>query len=232
MDVALLGGEPTMYPYFQKIVSNLTLLPECQVYVNTNGSKDLAWFRSQKVYPNVTYLWTFHAEQARKESFLQNVSEMKAHNNIVGVLMHPNQKYWKDIEEVIAQCHSVGVPVLMDLLFNNEETWAYSEAFWEWAEPLMLTEPKEFVFEDKTIERLSLFEVFKQNRNRFEGYECLNASYQIFPNGDVFRNCTSTKSNVLTNPNYFRDIYDLEPMICDRKSCVCRGSLAYTKVKR
>jgi len=249
MNVGLLGGEPTLYPHFHEVLDYVE--KKCgwnekygvpnYIYIVTNGSQTEQWFKDLKASENIALLWSFHVEFAEIEPFIKNllIAEDKGIYNKVNILLHPNSKYWKKIEEIYFKCKDLNIKVHPHYVYKEDpyHLWNYSPEFWEWSKKVFGEEERDLEFHEKKNDGLivkHLFndhEVYSKKINKFKGFTCMNSNYEIRSDGSIHMYCSEGASNsILTNPNFFKDV-KIKPMTCQYDFCNCDGLLKILKYK-
>ena len=71
----------------------------------------------------------------------------------------------------------------------------------------------------------------KNHLNRFKGWQCYNNNYEISWDGKVTNICKVKQIDLSFNPLFFKNIKNIEPMICPYKECNCDGLLKIYKHK-
>jgi len=248
MVIGMLGGEPTLYPHYHKLID--LLYEKCgynekynvpnYIYTVTNGSQPREWYENIKFYKDMSFLWSFHPEFAEVDPFLTNVKIMrdKGFGTKVNIILHPSKQYRPMLEEVYHKCNAEGITIHPHFLYqeNAHQLWRYNDEFWKWSKDMFGEEHRELEFHEekngKIIKHLyNDYEVYYNKINSFKGFNCMNSNYEINANGNVLQFCTDDiSSNLLENPNFFANM-SINTMVCPHNFCNCDGLLKIKKYK-
>ena len=249
VNLGLLGGEPTMYPNFIELLREIhekcgwndTYNTHNNIYVVSNGSKPLEWFKKHPYFENMSYLWSFHPEEADVETMMANVIEMrdKGFKTKVNIILHPRKKYWEKATDMYTRCKEERIKTHPHFLYqeNANTLWRYKEDFWKWAEKWFCNEPREIEFHEliKDIVQTKSYndyEVYFNQINKFQGFKCMNSNYEINVNGRTVMFCIENEGTDLTNsPDFFKNISSVDPITCPHTRCNCDGLLKIMKYK-
>lgn len=231
-NLGLLGGEPTLGPYYNYIIEKIQSLPKNnKVYVTTNAEKDLKTVRTD----GVAFLCSYHpANCTSDENFINNVKYLKEQGNQlkVNILIHPNKAYWekslnmfKIMQELNVKIHPHFVHTKWDRKLHR-----YKSEVWEYF--------KEFEYLEKEIrydnDFFNDYQVYKYNLTKFKGWSCYNNNYEVDVNGKVVQFCreeNTTTSDLTRDLDYFKRITTTKPMTCPHEECNCDGLLKLLKYK-
>jgi len=248
MNIGLLGGEPTLYPHFHKLVDKLHR--ECGhnkkhdvpnfIYVVTNGSQPREWFENLKNYENMSYLWSFHPEFAEVEPFITNIKVMrdKGYGAKVNLILHASKSHRKKLEQAYLRCKEEGFKVHPHFLYQEDANnlWRYNDDFWKWAKEWFGEEHRDLEFQEykdgEVVKHLfNDYEVYFNKINSFKGFNCMNSNYEINANGRVIMFCTDkVSSNLNEDPDFFARV-GINTMKCPHNFCNCDGLLKIKKYK-
>jgi hypothetical protein len=232
-NLGLLGGEPTLGPYYHYILEQITQLPTYnRVYVVTNAEKD---FTDHPDYPGLAFLFSYHpADCTNRERFIANMKLMisRGYQCKVNIMLHHDKKLWPLIKEMFDICEGIdGLKIHPHFLYGNSisKLFNYRKDFWEYFAFLEHYE-KDLVYDDQLFND---FIVFRDKLTNFQGWSCYNNNYEIDVNGNVVKFCLDKCNhvNLLQQPDFFKNITKTVPMICPHRACNCDGLLKQLKVK-
>lgn len=90
---------------------------------------------------------------------------------------------------------------------------------------------KEFQFwNDKNINILSDYEIFKNNLNMFNGWNCWHNNFEIRSDCKISDQCFNRIPKDIEF-NFFKNIHKIEPKICSHTFCSCDGLMKIHKEK-
>lgn len=248
MNIGLLGGEPTLYPHFPKVLEKLHNtcgwnekhnVPN-YIYTVTNGSQPREWFAKLKSYENMSFLWSFHPEFAEVEPFLTNIKIMrdKGYGTKINLILPAAKVHRKKIELTYKRCVEEGFKVHPHFLYQEDAytLWRYDDDFWKWAKEMFGEEDRDIEFQElkdgKIVKHLyNDYEVYYNKINSFKGFNCMNSNYEINAGGRVIMFCTKdVSSDLIKDPNFFARV-GINTMKCPNNFCNCDGLLKIKKYK-
>lgn len=232
-NLGLLGGEPTLGPYYHYILDSISKMEKFNwVYVVTNGEKDLT---THPDYDRLAFLFSYHPADCTDENrFLNNINHMlnKGYKCKVNVMLHHDKKLWPKIKNMFETLEKIpNLKVHPHFLYGNSITklFNYRKDFWEYFSFLESYE-KELKYDDDFFND---YIIFRDNMTNFKGWSCYNNNYEIDVKGNVVKFCMPKTDNVnlLSNRDFFKNITKTVPMICPHKACNCDGLLKQLKIK-
>lgn len=237
--LGLLGGEPTLNPYFFKLIDQIkekVLTKDLsRLYITTNGLSN----KITKIEYNskIRLLWSFHLEYSQCfERIFKHLETCidKGFKNRVNLLLLPDPKYYPLIKETFNRLSKLNCEVHPHFLYNgeNEETtlYDYNNDFFTELKVLDNT-TKNFVFENETGKHyFNDYEIFRKKLNCFKGWSCYNNNYEISYDGKVNNICKKQISDLKKNPLFFYKINEIKPFICPYQQCDCDGLLKILKI--
>ena len=235
--LGLLGGEPTLHPKYWELMDLLYVFldkhDKNRVYITTNGTKDIDFFRKHTYNKKVRFLWSYHAEEGDPKVFLENIKVIvnKGFRSRVNVMLHPNKKYWQDLKDIITELDKIDVEIHPHFIYSSpHKTVKYSKDFYEFFAFTKKYSNKDFTF--YTINNsynYSDIEIFDNKYNQFKGWKCWNNNYEINLNCEMHQFCFEDKHQI--PKDYFKNITKITPIICPHKFCSCDGLLKIRKEK-
>jgi len=238
--LGLLGGEPTShYRYFEllELIKQKVLKhKDSRLYITTNGSKDINFFKKHKDSDSKQYvLWSWHPEFINKdelELYIDKIKLMlnKGYKNKINIMLHPKKEYWDMTKTFINKCLNIdNLEVHPHFIYKDQHSFIkYSPDFYKQFSFLKQLENKEFVFEDDNkIENLTDIEIFEQKRNQFKGWKCWNNNYEIGLDCKIQQFCFEDPEPI--SFNYFKNIKEILPRKCPYDYCSCDGLLKIYK---
>lgn len=231
-NLGLLGGEPTIGPYYKYVLEQIANFKKnIGIYVTTNGVRDLT---NDNTPTNTAFLFSYHVADCKDINvFLKNVQYMKDNNYKckVNIILNPNKKYWPQLKEMFNIIKDIGVKSHPHFLYGNwdRKLYNYNESFWEFFS-FLGNMKKELCYD---TDLYNDYEVYKNNLTNFQGWKCWNNNYEIDVYGNVVQFCKDKNIhvNLLRHQDYFNNIEKTEPMICPHDECNCDGLLKLLKVK-
>lgn len=248
-NLGLLGGEPTLYPrfaslmdyIFEKCSYNETRQVNNRIYLVTNGSRTTDWFKKLPQRDNFSVLFSYHPEFGKHEVLLENIKNTldRGIKAKVNIMLHPSSKLWGRIEKFYQACLDIeDLKIHPHFLYktSDKDLWNYSEEFWTWAKYKFGDFYRDIAFEElkngRSIHHLfNDYEVYKMEINNFKGFQCMNNNYEINIDGSVTIFCKNERHDLLKEQDYFKNITDIKPMLCNYDRCNCDGLLKIFKYK-
>ena len=231
-NLGLLGGEPTLGPYYNYIIEKVQSLDKIhKIYVTTNAEKDLRTVKTE----GVAFLFSYHpSECTSDENFINNVKYILQQGNQikVNILIHPNKKYWEKSLNMARIIQSLGIKIHPHFVHTkwDRKLHKYNDGVWEYFEEFKDLE-KDIRYDDDFFND---YEVYKNSLTKFKGWSCYNNNYEIDVNANVVQFCreeNSMTSNLLNDLDYFKRITTTKPMTCPHNECNCDGLLKLLKEK-
>lgn len=229
-NLGLLGGEPTLSPYYDYIIEQIQSLDKInKIYVTTNAEKDLSQVKTE----GVAFLCSYHpANCTSDEMFIKNVKYLKEKGNQlkVNILIHPNKAHWEKSYNMFKKMQELNIKIHPHFVHINHDRklFTYNDGVWEYF--------KEFKDLEKDIRYDDLlfndYEVYKNKLTQFKGWSCYNNNYEIDVNANVVQFCredNTMSSNLLKNQEYFKNITSTKSMTCPHNECNCDGLLKLLK---
>lgn len=232
-NLGLLGGEPTLGPYYYYILDQLQTIEKFhRVYVVTNAEKDLT---DHPHYDKLAFLFSYHpADCTDRERFINNMKLMveRGYQCKVNIMLHHDKKLWPMIKEMFEICKNIkGLKIHPHFIYGNSITklFNYRQDFWEFFSFLEDYE-KDLVYDNDVFND---YQVFKNGLTNFKGWNCYNNNYEIDVRGNVVKFCMPKVDhvNLVKDVDFFKNITKTIPMICPHKACNCDGLLKQLKVK-
>jgi sulfatase maturation enzyme AslB (radical SAM superfamily) len=234
-NLGLLGGEPTLGPYYYYILDKITNLEKNnKIYVVTNAEKD---FTDHLDYgEKIAFLFSYHPKDCtNRERFINNMKLMinRGYKCKVNIMLHHDKNFWPDIKEMFEICKDIdNLKVHPHFIYGKSisELFNYRKNFWEYFKFLEDYQEKELVYDDEVFND---YQIFNQKLTNFKGWNCWNNNYEIDVRGNVVKFCLDKKTGVslLRDPDFFKKIEKTIPMICPHNSCNCDGLLKQYKEK-
>lgn len=231
-NLGLLGGEPTIGPYYNYIIDKVLSLDKInKIYVTTNAEKDLSTIRTS----DIAFLFSYHpADCTSDENFLKNVKYIIQQGNQlkVNIILHPNKKFWEKSLNMAKEIMNLNVKIHPHFLHSlwerklyryNKELWNYFSIFKDLEKDICFNEDK---FND--------YEVYKNGLTKFKGWSCYNNNYEIDVEGKVVQFCRTENTSTIDltkDSDFFEKITAIEPMFCPYNECNCDGLLKLKKTR-
>lgn len=255
--IVLIGGEPTLYSGYEKIIDTLIQYKNNKdvICLFSNGSEDINKFQNNVnngVYKHVTPLFTFHSEQIYKYPLIDKLHILIKNNILfkVNMMIQPNnlkiiQHFYKEFEKYhndrfIFEC----VPIEQynqEIQHNNEQLNFCKnvnnknkvETFMNVFYDIYDTETKKLSTEVYTQSQLKLL---PKSYFKFIGYRCYS-KYRLTLDSDglLYDFCDRCFFNKKKNLGNFFDmkIEEIEelittPRLCRNMYCpICDTTLLY-----
>ena len=242
--VDLFGGEPTLHPNIEEIVTNLKAMKHCKsIQMSTNLSRSLNFYKKLDVpaldgfYVSASY----HPEYA-DSAFVDKVLQLQdcCHIKVViTVILSDQPKYWPQTLEFIELLKEHNIQWSPQYL-SSTPFWqsAYGKDFYntfddltqEWTREMTdkytsMDFRHDYTFADDTVERLNYFEIHERNLHKFKGYTCNALMYEILVDGSFVNLCTGRVINRLI---VRRDDF-IKQEVCPRECCDCETMFNYYK---
>jgi len=210
--IRLDGGEPSIYPSFNELVTAIS--QQHLLQINTNLSFDLQNF-AKKVSPDrVRIDASFHPEFVTLEDFLHKILILNEHRFKIVVSCVAYPPFLERIEEYKQPFENLHIPFIIHPLSGELNGKIY---------------PRDYEMEEISKiynfdEASRLIMCWKKGENKtVKGKLCrMGQIYgRIYPNGDVYRCCAD--GGMLKLGNICEDTFQLldNPLPCECENCPC-----------
>ncbi len=93
---------------------------------------------------------------------------------------------------------------------------------------------REIAFEEevegsRTLHLFNDYEVYSRKINKFKGFNCFNNNFEINCDGKVRTFCKNFEEDLTKNPDFFKNLKNIESMVCPFDFCNCDGLLKIYK---
>ena len=237
--LGLLGGEPTLSKNYFYILEKLKekvlgKFDRDRLYITTNLSRDIEWWKKHPKLDKTFILASFHPEYHNKETikkFVEKLLYLKDYFRVkLNIMLDKKHKeslfdlypYLKDLKDnnIIIHPHIIypnGSPFL-----NPDLSYKDFKSFFDLQDP-------EYIFKDKLLTDI---EVFSNNLHKFKGWNCYQNNFEISKDGEVSRICWDKDYDLKKDILYFKKIKEIKPKSCIQEYCSCDGLLKCKKEKK
>lgn len=210
--VSLLGGEPTLYPYFLEVItklSNCKCVKKITVYTNcTIRVVDNKILKNPKVY----FYCTFHAESNKMKKFLNNINfyydSMCNKPTVTVMCTKKSYKLNKIFLNKINPCINVEASATSYADGTDDFT-----GFDEFKEHVGFNNDDEFLYNGKPSNHC---EIFKNHENRWKNAKCYVNDY-VFDIG--MRSCRQECTGKIYNLSEIKFLSKNDFVICKNTIC-------------
>ena len=239
--LGLLGGEPTISKYYFYILDQLqekvlNKFERDRLYITTNLSKNLDWWKKHPKFDKTFILASFHPEYHNKESikfFIEKLLYLKDHFRVKLNIML-DEKYTEVLWELYPYLEKLKNKIIIhphiiypdgSPFLNPDKSYQEFKDFFKYQKP-------EYILRDtENIKTLTDFEVFNQNLHQFKNWKCFQNNFEISFDGKVSRICWDETVNLKKDIFYFKKIKKIKAKKCIRDFCSCDGLLKCKKIK-
>jgi len=228
--LGLLGGEPTLHPkeYFQILdyfdSEILTRKPVSEIYVSTNMSKDVDFYRYHPVYRNV-YQWvSIHPEHHLNDIHFFEKLTLLLHASpdqfILGPMLYNIDDevmvfYEKVYQFFLDHKDTHNIIYSPQIIFSNSDFIENNCLDFDTTNPIFNNSITEFTLDDENI----TLNEFMENPTSFKGASCNYNYYYISPDLRCTGSCTNTSFNIQENPIKFLYLKP-ERIVCQSSQCL------------
>ena len=242
LEIALLGGEPSLHPLYFYILDQVEELPNLYgSAVISNAGKKVTpeWIDKHSKYKKFWFNYTFHASETPdvQAGYLDKIKYTRDnYDNVIANIMLLGPKWDKQINEVVTACEEYGITMRPNLLFKPKDCDGYmieNDKYREWVATYRDRFERYLYFSKDSMPRgrqdhqqlnddISAYndvDVYLEGINRFHGWKCLNNNYAV-------EGSNNTKITRMCDPGQTG-----EYMICPLQHCPCQGLLTNEKFK-
>lgn len=240
--LGLLGGEPTTSRNYEYIIHQvqqkiLPLNDRNRLYITTNLSKNLEYWKQHPKINNTFILASFHPEHnTTKESieiFIEKLLYLRKYFKVkVNIMLDPNYDNINFMWEELILKHKLNKYVIIHphIIYPNGSPFNNLDKIYKTSldkyERLFQYAPHEFEFDGVPMKDI---DVFSQKRNSFTSWDCYQNNYEISFDGFVTNICFTKRVKLSQNPLFFRNIKRIRPRTCQKDFCNCDGLLKCRK---
>jgi hypothetical protein len=245
--LGLLGGEPTKSEFYFNILTEIKnkILPihkDNRLYITTNLSKDLEYWKNHPKLENTFILCSFHPEYFKTDTInkiMEYVKKLEYLNKYfkvkVNIMLDP--KYDNITNEWLKVLPTISKNILIhphiiypDGSPHNDLQKIYKTSLDKYQEIYKYMD-KEYEYNiNNKKDYLNDIEVFSKNLNKFKNWDCYQNNYEISFNGLVSSSCFPGTVSLEKNPMYFKKIKEILPKSCPHDFCNCDGLLKCQKI--
>ena len=228
LDVSILGGEPTLHPRFNEVLSFLKSLSNTRVSITSNGTNG---YKNNEKSDKIRWAFTYHPSQIKDiHSWISPIIERK--DDWWEVAISPLIDCWGSekeilsnvdrIKEVISLCHTNGIKVQPTFQFNPYEDnevhidTTLVEKYYSFLKD-------EYPIYEYNTEYLNDYTILIEKKNYLKGCICINNNFNLSVRGELRQCC----SNLEVSWNELIPISKV--MVCPLKECTCYGFLSFYK---
>lgn len=237
-EVDLLGGEPTLHPHLNEILTKLTSIKNCKkAEIFTNLSRPLSYFKKleKEIKSPIAISASFHAEYydpkfLEKILLLKNMEKLKVR---VTMVIIDKEEYWELSKKVLDKLIENDIGYSLHLL-HETGFWKpnYSEEMMNHFKPYETKNQHslyyiDYKYSDGTKEKITTLDVISKDLNRFNKFKCDSRFFDIRFDGEIINTCTRKKINsIILKKEFMNNI-----VTCPRHYCACESMLNCHKVK-
>lgn len=230
----LVGGEPTLHPHLDEILTSLADIPMCEAEIYTNLSRSLKFYEDiLDNHSNLHITASYHPEYHNQE-FIDKSIALKDRNYAINICLSDDPKDWPHTRKMIDALNDGGVKVWYQRLYSaNDREINYTKEFYEMfgEEYANITKSEnfehQFYYSDGTEQTLTPLEVLEKDLNKFKGWSCRTQMFNIDIEGNFLNYCTGDKLPMVFNK---KDLY--KNVICPiAEGCDCDQMFNFPKEK-
>lgn len=223
VEIILLGGEPTLHPLYFYILdqlSDLSNVVSISIISNAQTKFTQDWIDRHQNIKNFFFNVTFHPTESNIDQFLTVVDRLNPQQSIVNVLMYGPQAD-QQIKTVIDHCVNSKKTVRANVPFHPVYTEKYlteSQKYKSWLQQYsdFFERYLYFKLKNNDVYVLNDIDVYINNLNNFQGWQCLNNNWSCSADSVEFtRMCKSSG-----NESFVK---------CKLQKCSCQGLLSVQK---
>lgn len=203
--IELLGGEPTLHPYFYEIVDGCFSLSRCKnVMIVTNLARPIDFYSSFNIekFKGLQFDVSFHPEYVKNVNDwckkLKQLNEYEHLDVMANVNLVEDKKYIDSYTSIIEYCIENNIEISLNALFSTEKYVAeYSNDFltiFEKYKDSLLNNLQsnliKFVDYNNNVENYTSVDIHLNKLNRYKGFNCRPKIWKITSSGQIINVCT------------------------------------------
>ena len=232
--IELIGGEPTLHPNIDEIISELELMEYCkEVQLITNLSRPVHFYNKfdSGEYKKLSILCSFHPE-FYKDEWLEKVLEFKDFKNIKFTIVFnliDKKEYWPLTLKVLQELKDNNVRFAYNILSSTPRwspnyTTEFYETFNQYLDTGKFKENISYNFDDGSTNIFHEGQIIEKKLHYLKNYLCTPIRYRITHEGDIHNFCNNRKLPLLISSN---DLYKKER--CINECCGCDAVFKFYK---
>ena len=251
----IIGGEPTLWPEFDKFIEYFKTTYNCIISTSTNGSRTLRWWQQHGEHLDDVIL-SCHHEQVDPQHIAEVADILYKKGKWVNALVLMDPLEWDKCINIVAELkkHSkyrwpITVRELVGVNANyTEEQRQYLKSDlkripWMWyymsAKKTAYKKPT-VTFSNRSTKTVPLNWILGNSLNKFKGWEC-NIGIDTFfidKDGDIRGACgqqlyqLDNKINIYDADFKEKFSPEIKPVICASNECVCQPEINTRKTIR
>jgi MoaA/NifB/PqqE/SkfB family radical SAM enzyme len=232
------GGEPTIHPRFEELISYAKNQGIGWISVTTNGTRQPDWYEEQRVDQ---YVFSLHFEHDWRRALnnitilFRAVEECNIPTNImVNVMAHHD--YMREVKYAVGKLQHDRVPYVIRRIrwteddHNVFDDMRYNYNDLDWILEREATVKSNCVIDDDPVKMFHANDIIKLHLNKYQGWTC-NAgleSLMINWDGNVHRATCRVGGSI---GNIYSGTFTIPtaPITCTRDSCTCAADIPITK---
>ena len=247
----LLGGEPTLWKYFQTVCEFIKK-EDCNSVINilTNGYRSVSWWNKSKLFLDKVSI-SFHHGTAKTEHVINVVNNIadSCQVNVQLLLDKDNfdkceYNFWKILEGIDGINKKIPViPKKLQTTFGNSVWMKYTNnqqdkmiKMFECSKKIIPVNRNicslgaQVIYEDNTTEKIGNHEIIINNKNKFKNWKCkIGQDLIVLRNNKVYISNSCNKDKIIGDLQNFKLL--TEPIICKYNECLCGSDIEVTKWK-
>jgi MoaA/NifB/PqqE/SkfB family radical SAM enzyme len=249
----IIGGEPTLWPDFEKFIKYFKEEYDCIISMSTNGSRTLRWWKEHGDYVDDVVL-SCHHETVDVDHIKAVADILYKKGKWVNALVLMDPKNWYKCVRIVESLRSsqyrwpitvrelVGVGVTYTKEERNYLSIDLKRMPWPWywftAKKTAYRKPTVF-FSNGIKKKVPLHWILGEKLNKFKGWSC-NIGIDTFfidKTGEIMGAC----SEKLYQQPLSYNIYDpefksnfkpeIKPVICSKQECICQPEINTRKYR-
>ncbi len=235
IEVILLGGEPTISPYYFDIVNRLYQLKNLNIFgIITNGSKLTNSFIDKhlnfkdKINFNLSCHFSELENHNDVSNFLESAYYIKKNGFMININIILDQNYSDLIVDIIKKLDMYDIPIMFNIPFDKDDPTLKTSPDLKWLEYInsIAETPTELIFSDDQSEKsFNDIDVYLDNLNDFTDWYCNNRNFEIpVKTSSFIRMCEQKEYTI-------NELLKIKDIKCPLKNCLCQGLLSNEKYR-
>lgn len=244
----IIGGEPTLWPDFDKFIEYFKVTYNCIISMSSNGSRTLRWWKEHGGHLDDVIL-SCHHEKVDTSHIASVADILYKKGKWVNALVLMDPKEWDKCINIVAELKSKSKyrwPITVRELVGvnatyTEEQRSYMSSDlkripWMWyylsSKKTAYKKPT-ITYEDNQTKTVSLNWILGNNLNRFKDWVCNVGVDTLFidKDGDIRGACGQPLYGMSQSFNLydadFKNLFtpDIKPIVCNNEQCVCQPEI-------
>jgi len=239
--LGLLGGEPTISKYYFYILEELKnkvlfKKDRNRLYITTNLSKNLEWWKEHPKLERTFILASFHPEYFKDENdiniFIEKLNYLVKYFKVkVNIML--DDKYQDILKILESKLDEIDSRIIIHphIIYPDGSPFNDPKTIYKNIDIYKNFYSKQIPVYEFNSNPVTDHEVFTKDIYHFKDWKCYQNNYEIDIFGNIQNICFNEQLNIKNNILFFKNLKEIKARKCPHNNCSCDGLLNCKKVK-